>query len=129
VGGHKRRGRVSVLCGSNRWTVLAGGLAFKVPNPSSWRSLLYGLLNNMNERWAASVAEGDAHCPVRLYIPGGFLNIMPRCQPLNDSDWQDFSTHATAFAGALEVEQKPDSFGILDGRIVAVDYGIPRERW
>ena len=125
----KSRGRVSILRGSNRWTVLAGRFAFKVPNPSSWRSLLYGLLNNMNERWTANVAEGENHCPVQFAIPGGFLNIMPRCQPLNDSDWQDFESCAPDFAGALQVEQKPDSFGKLNGRIVAVDYGIPRERW
>src|SRR3954452_23414700 len=121
--------RARILRGSNRWTVLAGRFALKVPNPSSWRSLLYGLLNNMNEQWAASVAEGQSHCPVRLYIPGGFLNVMPRCEPLNDADWREFAGCLPAFAGGLEVEQKPDSFGKVGGRIVAVDYGIPRERW
>lgn len=112
--------------GQNRWVILSRRYAFKFPAPTSWRALLYGLLNSMNE---AAASDREHACPVLWRIPGGFLNIMPRCRPLNDSEWQDFAAHPAAFAGALEVERKPDSFGVLNGRIVAVDYGIPRERW
>lgn len=117
---------VEVRRGANRCAVLVGHWAFKFPNPASWRSLLYGLLNNMNERWAASVAAGSFHCTVITAIPGGFLNIMPRCRPLTDEEWRNFDP---ASVSGIEVEHKPDSFGVLNGRVVAVDYGIPRERW
>lgn len=117
---------VELKSGANRWTFLCGGFAFKIPNLSSWRTFLYGLLNNMNERWADSMAPGEAHCPVRAYIPGGFLNIMPRCRSLSDGEWREFDLASVA---GIQVEHKPDSFGVLAGRVVAVDYGIPRERW
>src|SRR3954469_23724620 len=114
---------IEVRHGTNRCAVLIGHWAFKFPNPSSWRSLLYGLLNSMNE---AATSDHERACPVLWRVPGGFLNIMPRCRPLTDAEWQRFDA---ASVSGIEVEHKPDSFGVLDGRVVAVDYGIPRERW
>src|SRR3954453_8313766 len=87
--------------GANRWAVLIGRWTLTFPNLSSWRSMLYGLLNNMNERWAASIAPGQLHCPVRFYLPGGFLNIMPRCRPLSDGEWSAFVGHGLASVAGI----------------------------
>src|SRR5690349_20251022 len=111
---------IELRSGANRCTVLVAWWALKFPRASSWRSFLYGLLNNMNERWAAKVAPGHFHCPVLCAIPGGFCNVMPRCRPLSDGEWRTFDPVSVA---SIEVERKPDSFGILNGRVVAVDYG------
>lgn len=120
-----------------------------------WRSLLTGLLCNMQERNFAQTGW-EQLCPLRFYVFGGFLLVMPRTRPLTDVEWSQFDyrkfvtredhyaecnydKRATAnvdqplaglFLGGAEpeglvipVEFKRDSFGVLDGRIVAIDYG------
>jgi hypothetical protein len=110
--------------GFNRWVILTRRWAFKFPAPYSWRSFLYGMLNNMNE---AEQGRGKSTaCPVVWRLPGGILNVMPRCEPLTPEqfatiDVSEFKKHK------LVVEPKHDSFGVLDGVIVAVDFGWPRE--
>ena len=59
----------------------------------------------------------DKLCPIVYYLPGGFLNVMPRCSPI---------THESLMfkdANGLDIEQKLDSFGYYNGKVVAVDYG------
>jgi hypothetical protein len=50
---------------------------------------------------------------------------MPRCIPLTCSEYQAFDAQKfmNRGDGVVPVEDKPDSFGWFDGRIVAVDYG------
>lgn len=103
--------------GRNRWVVLVGRWAVKFPSFRSWRDFLFGLINNMNE--AAWSAHPGA-CPVVASIPGGFAVVMPRCAPVT---WADLEALDHAQFAGLRVEHKPDSFGLLAGRIVAVDYG------
>jgi hypothetical protein len=56
--------------------------------------------------------------------PGGWLLVMPRCEPisqeLTDAEFEKFAHHDDRW---IPVENKADSFGILDGRLVAIDYG------
>lgn len=104
--------------GRNRWVILTRRWAIKVPRPTSWRAILFGLINNLNE--AAWSREGTGRCPVRLAIPGGFAIVMPRVPILDEIA---FDVAAFNEAHGLRVEAKPDSFGLLNGQIVAVDYG------
>lgn len=68
-------------------------------------------------------------CPVRFSLPGGFLLVMPEATPLSDQEWQEFlqDVYELFVAGdgsyTVPVEAKRCSFGRLNGRIVAVDYG------
>lgn len=87
-----------------------------------WKMFLYGLLGNMNERvWSGQ----RGLCPVRWSGPLGLVIVMPRCQPLTDAEfcaevspkWGKGKAHLPV------VENKADSFGRLNGKIVAVDYG------
>lgn len=50
---------------------------------------------------------------------------MPRAEPLTEADWCAFDTEEfiERSDGAIPVEEKQDSFGWLNGRIVAIDYG------
>lgn len=102
--------------GRNRFVFLCGSLALKVPSLRNWRDFLFGLLNNMNE---AQWSKQDGHCPVLFAMPGGFLVVMPRLRILTEEEFYDLDP--AALVG--RAEHKPDSWGWLDGRVVAVDYG------
>lgn len=115
--------------GWNRWVILTRRHAVKFPHAASWRRLLYGLLNNMNERESARRARQGA-CPVVFAMPGGLVNVMPRCRELTQAEFEALDVDCFKRASGIEVEAKRDSFGWLGGELVAVDYGIPRElRW
>jgi hypothetical protein len=85
-------------------------------------------------------------CPVILSLLFGVIIVMRRARPLpdvmwNDLNWSAFVARCSPDApdchersmqagwsidpadGLLPVECKSTSFGLLDGRIVAVDYG------
>jgi hypothetical protein len=65
-------------------------------------------------------------CPVVFHLPGGWLVVMPRAAPLSDEqiDGFDFGAYLMPDDGrAIPAEPKGDSFGIVNGRIVAIDYG------
>lgn len=116
--------RFTVRLGATRAALLMGGLAVKVPRPTTWRTFLTGLLANMQERefWRTRWPE---LCPVLFSLPGGWLVVMPRAEPLSGADWCAFDTEEfiERSDGVIPVEEKQDSFGWLDGRIVAIDYG------
>ena len=64
-------------------------------------------------------------CPVIFGMPGGWFLIMRRADPLPRSwyfemDYEAFVNHKDY---CVPVENKQDSFGVYQGRIVAVDYG------
>jgi hypothetical protein len=99
-------------------------------------------------------------CPVKFYIPGGFLVVMPYARPLTFEEWRAFNYRDFVSRGDSELaslfdhyapnwrrdeawqplhhlergEAAPggglvpalyfrDSFGVFEGRIVAIDYG------
>lgn len=111
--------------GCTRIVILTRRLAFKIPNVrNGWRLFLYGLLANMQER-TFSRAGWPELCPVRWSIPGGWLVVMPRARPLSDDEFLAFDAEAFIDKPDYHVpaEAKADSFGWLDGRVVAIDYG------
>lgn len=111
--------------GITREVILIGRYALKVPKLIyGWRLFLCGLLANMQE--AEFGKSGWAQlCPVVWSIPGGWLVVQRRADPMTDDVWTNFDAEAFCVTDdyILPVEFKQDSFGILDGRIVAVDYG------
>ena len=108
--------------GCNRWVLLTRRRAFKFPAPTGWRNFLYGLLNNLNE---AESSRKEGACPVLWRLPGGLLNVMPRADELTDQEFSALNVSLFCDRNGLVVEYKRDSFGMLDGKIVAVDYGWP----
>jgi hypothetical protein len=123
--------------GVTREVFLIGAYAIKIPSLRSWRMFLHGLLCNMQERlWSGA---GPEFCPVTFALPGGWLLVMRRARELTDEEWAAFDPqgYEHALAGARGVtpwldqladyivpaEIKQDSFGWLNGRIVAIDYG------
>lgn len=106
------------LKGRNRFVLLVGPWAVKVPSLRSWRDFLFGLLNNMNE---AAWSRQPGHCPVLLAGPGGLFVVMPRARILGEAEFHQL--RLLDRLPAARAEPKADSFGWLNGRLVAVDYG------
>ena len=115
--------------GAMREVFLVGRWAIKLPKlTSDWRQFLRGLLSNMEEREFSAKGYPE-FCPVVFSLPCGWLVVMRRAEPLTDEFLAGFDRLQFIMPddGRLfpEVEPKDDSFGMLDGRVVIVDYGSP----
>lgn len=115
--------------GTNRVVILIGRYAIKLPTCVSWKLFLTGLLGNMQEK-LFSDTKWDQLCPVIFSMPGGWLNVMPRAEPLEREAFfnLDFDKWIKVHDGEsvvaiVPVENKLDSFGTINGKIVAIDYG------
>ena len=138
--------------GYTRFVVLIGKYAFKLPvirkiysRPGAG-AFLRGLQSNKQE-YSFSKEKWTGLCPVRLYVPGGVLIVMDRADPLSQEEWRNFDYKKFVAQGneialrKLELhggdasrftepeymlipsENKIDSFGNINGRLVAIDYG------
>jgi len=96
----------------------------KIPRIYSWGHFLLGLLANLQER-KFSRAEWSELCPVVASIPGGWLVVMKYARPLTEKEWKGMNVdqwmHREDYS--IPVEPKINSFGVLNGNIVAIDYG------
>lgn len=111
--------------GVTRRVLLIGRYAVKVPTMREWRLFLLGLLANMQEALFGRMNHPDL-CPVLWSIPGGFLIVMRRARTLTDDEFAALDLERWVVRDetfTVPAEIKADSFGYLDGRLVAVDYG------
>lgn len=117
----------AVCKGATRTVLLIGRVAIKLPTFLTWKLFLYGLLGNMQETlwWNGLPDSREMMCPVLFSIPGGFLTVMRRAEPVSLEEWfaNDHAWFYRAKGLSIPVEDKLDSWGRVDGRIVAVDYG------
>ncbi|PDT86527.1 hypothetical protein [Sinorhizobium sp. BJ1] len=115
---------MNARCGTTRLVILTRRYAFKLPSIKSWRLFLMGLLGNIQERQFGTIGW-DGLCPVLFSIPGGWLVVMPRCRAITANQWDnlDFNKFVDREDYVLPVECKQDSFGWLNGKVVAYDYG------
>lgn len=115
---------MKVRYGTHRTVYLIGKYAIKRPVFVEWRLFLKGLLANMQEAQFSRTGWPEL-CPVVFACPGGFFIVMRRAEPLDfDTFWlMNVSTFQNRGSYHVPVENKLDSFGVLDGRVVAVDYG------
>lgn len=125
-----------IKIGTTRTVILIRSYAIKIPKLYSWKTFLIGLLSNMQEKEFSSMKDNRI-CPVIFYIYGGFLLVMPRCKSITEEEFKSFNykdfskeRNEEIYMGIITykwckvpVENKIDSFGWLDGRIVAIDYG------
>lgn len=118
--------------GSSRTVLLTKRYAFKFPTFNSWKLFLYGLLANMQEKVFSEMGIPEL-APVLFAVPGGFLVVMPRVE-VKDFEADDRFVYLDMFKAARDksehveiltniVEQKVDSVGMWNGKVVAVDYG------
>lgn len=121
--------RPAILKGATRVVFLVGNYAIKIPRLCSWKHFLQGLLANMQERTFAKTGCLKL-CPIPFSLPGGWLVVMRRARPLSDDQyrvlWEELDSWLVDTgkrAMVIPAEKKQDSFGWIDGILVAVDYG------
>lgn len=116
--------------GCSRIVILTKWWAWKIPaflnsaNEWSWRTFCQGMLANMQEA-TFSKAGWPELCPVKFHLPLGLLAVMPKVQLLTDDEFCaiDLKAFIEKEDYYVPVEEKANSFGWLDNRIVAIDYG------
>jgi hypothetical protein len=121
---------MTICYGTTRTVVLIHQWAIKVPSFVEWRLFLHGLLANMQEAKFSKTGWPQL-CPVLWAIPGGWLLVMRRAEPMSREQFDTFDYAQWIKGGndlddgewVIPVEEKLDSFGYVDGRLVAVDYG------
>lgn len=115
--------------GITRAVLLIGKFAIKVPRVRyGWDKFLRGLLSNMTEARFSCLADKFVLAPVIFAIPGGWLNIQRRCEPLTEEEWQsihanDDDVHNPGHWNGFFCDFKRNNFGTLDGKIVLLDFG------
>lgn len=127
---------MQIKYGCYRIVLLIGPWAIKVPNfRDGWSYFLKGLMANHQEKVYSTLGNWAPHlCPVIFGLRCGLILVMPRCQPIPLEPWPEFLDVPAAEEGprargniieyrGILVERKPDSFGLLKGQVVIVDYG------
>ena len=106
--------------------IVGGKYAFKIPRMWSWKTFLTGLLANMQEV-EFYLTKWIELCPVAFNLPLGFLVVMVKTNPISDKEWEIIKETSGTFPPGKDyiilVERKRNSFGKLNGKIVAIDYG------
>jgi hypothetical protein len=129
---------MKILYGCTRFVILTKNYVIKIPQfKYEWRHFLLGLLANMQEV-AFSKIEDDRFCPVFFSLPGGCMVIMPRCKEISREEFYDLDVirfwpdksedyHPDNMCKRVNfnvpVENREDSFGWYNNKIVAIDYG------
>lgn len=135
--------------GITRTVFLTRRYAVKVPSLRRYGDGLAGMLwsicrgvlaNQSEAEWWRNSPPGNraSLCPVLRSWFGGVINVYPRCVPYVATVEQEMAMFAREWC-PIEREypapgdNKPSNFGVLDGRIVRVDYdmnynGCPHDR-
>lgn len=110
--------------GSTRIVFLVGKYAIKIPSTVEFRLFLHGLLGNMQEKsfWTT---KNPKLCPVLFCATGGWVLIMQRAVPFSREEFEKFDHDRFIHDEniVIPVENKMSSFGTIDGKTVAIDYG------
>ena len=110
--------------GTHRTVYLIGKYAIKRPVFVEWRLFLHGLLANIQEAQFSKTGWPEL-CPVVFACWGGWFLVMRRAEPFDVESFLKFDYEAFVECDDYRVpaEDKMDSFGLLNGQVVAVDYG------
>lgn len=108
-----------IRTGVTRDVVLVGRWAIKVPTARyGLSSIARGILANQSE---AAWTTRDGHvAPVLFSMLGGIVNLYPRCEPIDETLVDVESVIGPL--GCPPPDRKADNLGMLDGRVVWLDY-------
>ncbi len=115
-----------VTTGVTRLVFLVGDYAIKVPKPVIWNHFLRGLIANMEEKliwYIVNIPETlisdtkEFLCPIVWASWGGWIIIMKRTEPVDPETWQPITLLEKVCR-----DHKPQNYGMLDGRMVMIDY-------
>jgi hypothetical protein len=93
-----------------------------------WNVFFRGCKHNEQEvrRWREKGTQeisGIRLCPVRFRLPFGLLVVMTKAGPLGRSVSLEEDMAAGSLIGKFQDTGKPDTFGLINGNVVVVDYG------
>ena len=132
--------------GITRTVWLAGRWAVKVPSlrrygnglPGVLWSFCRGVLANQSEAEWSRNTDDPSLCPVLRSWLGGIVNVYPPCGPYEPTAEQAQAMRERTWSPVTSEwpspgDDKPDNFGVLDGRIVRLGYdmnynGCPHDR-
>lgn len=99
---------------------MTGGLRGRLAGISS------GILANLSEyQWHDFQAWDGRAAPVLKSWLGGIIQVYPRCDPLPDVvDGEYVGTEPLPVLDPDPGDDKPDNYGVLNGRIVRIDYDM-----
>lgn len=138
-----------IRSGITRTVILTRHYAIKIPSlrryGDGFAGLLWsfsrGVLANQSEaEWWRSSPPDNKHslCPVLRSWLGGMINVYPRCMPYVATPEQAEAMFRREWRPILAEfpapgDNKPDNFGVLDGRVVRIDFdmnynGCPHDR-
>lgn len=113
--------------GTTRKVLLIGNYAIKFPRVwhkfkgHRWKLFLRGILANIDEHfWWKCAYKKEYLCPVIWKSPLGLILVMKRADPISEEVY-DKQAFAVMFEN-LPLDNKRDNFGIIDNKIVLVDY-------
>jgi len=84
--------------------------------------MLYGLIANMQETEFNELKDNRL-AKILFSLPLGFLVIMERAEQLNSFNEKELNDFCIDGDFHLPVEIKKDSFGYINNKLVAIDYG------
>ena len=120
---------IDVKHGHSRVVVLVGRLAIKLARMSKWKLFLMGMLSNVAEAelYRQQTKPCAVLCPVLWSGFGGIVLVARRANALSEDVWRTWSAESllrlmSSTRPSARPEIKQDSYGILNGRVVAVDY-------
>jgi hypothetical protein len=106
-----------------RFVILNRRLAYKLLSPRCGKPFPLRILANMPEVMFGRTGWPE-FCPVLWWIPGGFFVVMPRVEVCTaETAPADYEPLTDGLDHVVPAEHKPSSWGYLDGRLVAIDYG------
>jgi hypothetical protein len=109
-----------VVHGYSRTVLLTDEFAFKFPSIKSWERFKCGVGSNRSEAKRSRIFY-DVVAPTLYSNYFGLLNIQPCCEVMPD-DLIINNDRLERLLEAVGFDNKLDSFGILNGNVVAIDY-------
>lgn len=127
---------MQLKCGSRRMVFVTDNYAFKFPKITSWQSLIFGIVENIVERyWYA--ADGTNYkdqwhtkplVPIVWADRFGLCVVQRRCTPLTDEQtlqYEDEIEQVVQWTKGMvfSADAVPKNMGLYDGRVCLFDYG------
>ncbi len=120
---NSQRDLMKIKYGCYRIVFLIGNYAIKFPRCTCFKFFVKGLRCNKKET-KISKTKCYGICKVLFSFPFGICNIMPRAIFSRIDSFSNFYNEwKLSCITEVKVEKKMDSFGLLNGEIVAIDYG------
>jgi hypothetical protein len=111
-----RNKTICIRHGFSRIVLLLGSLAIKLPRFWSWYGLIEGISCNLHEARLWKLTKHQNLCPVIFSLAGLVLIMKRAITPTIPNIINDRRI-------AISVENKPESWGLIDQHAVALDYG------